>query len=347
MPAKDVLEPGSIVLLFTIGTLYNSPLLRRRLRRHAPPTLVVDPEEPTETSPLQPGKPGSVCTRQARIAGSLGSRFLAAFPFLFEILYWNLTYWTYQLARAFTALHIRDNKSVYDRAEEHAQAILTFEQRIGLAIEKPLQQWFLTRHPKALPVLALIYYSHITLTLLFLIYAYTTFPRPSYQSLRRTIASSNALAFAILSAYRTSPPRLMPPEAGYVDVLHPDPGAGSAWTNNRFQLTIAAMPSLHFGMALFVAYCLVRWSPHAIVRLLAPLWPIAMVVTVLGTANHWVLDVLVGGCVPLIAWRTNEVWLLLRPLEEGLCWLLGVEKPLAADVGPGEVDEEKEAERID
>ena len=94
---------------------------------------------------------------------------------------------------------------------------------------------------------------------------------------------------------------LLPKEYGFIDVLHEGPQ--SAWTDNRFQLTIAVIPSLHFGNAALVGLCLWRFGPHRVVRCVALLWPAMMLLTVLATANHFVLDAVVGSLIPVSGWR--------------------------------------------
>ncbi|KAF2140839.1 uncharacterized protein K452DRAFT_41533 [Aplosporella prunicola CBS 121167] len=328
---KLVLEPGGIALAFTAGTLLNrrrgcfpredddpasrAPLLSTTVRS-------VSPSPSASPSPPPKGR----CPDTARFRGNLSSRFLARFPFLIEIWYWNLTYWVYQLARALTATLIRDNDAVFALARAHALSLLALEQRMGIAIELPLQQYVLHHLPGLMPLLAKIYYSHILIGVLFLIYTYTYLAPPTYQRIRRTLALDNAIAFLVLSAWRCAPPRLLPKQYAFVDVLH-SAHAGASWSQNKFQLTIAAMPSLHFGTSLFLAVCLVRFSPHRPLRLLAPLWPAAMLLTVLATANHFVLDAVVGAAIPAIGWRFNRVLLVLRPLEEWGFWVLRTEKP--------------------
>lgn len=241
----------------------------------------------------------------------------------------------YQLARAFSALSIAGNDRVWDASRSHALSILASEQRLGVAIEKEIQQWTLKCAPWLMSVYAKIYYSHIVVSVAFYVYAYTYFKRDSFQCIRRTLAACNLVAFLILSAYRVMPPRLLPARYGFVDVLHPaDGSSGSAWTHNRFQLTIAAMPSLHFGMAGFVAYCLMRYSPHRYLQAFAPLWPTVMLCTILATANHFLLDAVVGAFVPVVAWRINSMFLLFRPVEEWLFWLARTMKPSTADQDP-------------
>lgn len=140
-----------------------------------------------------------------------------------------------------------------------------------------------------MPILANIYYSYITVGVAFLVYtyvhylslppfhtiltcmhhSYTYLPPRIYRTIRRTLATNNALAFLLLSTTRVTPPRLLPPFYGYVDTLYHSADSGSAWTHNRFQLTIAAMPSLHFGTALFLAAYLARFAPHRWLRCVA------------------------------------------------------------------------------
>lgn len=176
-------------------------------------------------------------------------------------------------------------------------------------------------------VLARIYYSHICLGICFLIYTYTYCAPSTYRRIRRTIAVNNAIAFCILTLWRCMPPRLLPEEHGFVDVLHGGSHGGSAWTSNRFQLTIAAMPSLHFGTSLYLAVCIVRFSPHAWLRAVAPLWPAAMLVTILATANHFILDAAVGMCIPALGWRLHRAAMVLLPVQDRMCAWLGIRYP--------------------
>lgn len=182
---------------------------------------------------------------------------------------------------------------------------------------------------------ATIYYSHIIVFVAFIVYTYTFIHRLSFQKIRRTIAASNLLAFVILSVYRTMPPRMLPQKYGFIDVLHPpeEPGEPS-WTHNKYQLTIAAMPSLHFGMSGLIAVSITRYAPHMFLRILAPFWPFLMLVTILATANHFIIDAVVGAFVPVVAWQISDGFLIFRPLEEWFLWLLRTKKPAAADQNP-------------
>ncbi|KAM0284301.1 hypothetical protein ACHAQH_002095 [Verticillium albo-atrum] len=325
---KNVTEPGFIVAAFAVGTLIN----RRRTQRSDEEKRLVSP---TQTPPLEPSSPildNAGHHQQHRCTQHLNlfSRFLRAFPFLVEI-------WIYQLMRAFSARMIAGNKDIFMRAQSHALSILSFEQTLGIAIEQPLQAYILKNHPDIMAIFARIYYSHICLGIVFIIYIYTFLAPSIFQRTRRTIALNNYIAFVILTTWRCMPPRLLPEEHGFVDVLHGGSHGGSAWTSNRFQLTIAAMPSLHFGTSLFLAITIVRFSPHKPLRMLAPFWPIAMLLTIVSTANHFLLDAAVGACVPLLGWRYNRVLLRLKPIQDCVLQFLSIEypaDPYGREVGP-------------
>lgn len=230
----------------------------------------------------------------------------------------------YQLLRAFSARCIAGNEAIFARAQAHALSILRLEKILGIDVELQIQQHILTSKEWLMPWLAKIYYSHISLGVCFIVYTYTYLPTPNFQRIRRTIAVDNAIAFCILTVWRCMPPRLLPEEYGYVDVLHGGKIGGSAWTHNRFQLTIAAMPSLHFGTALFLAVSIVHFSPHRFLRVVAPLWPIAMLLTIVATANHFLMDAAIGAVVPFLGWKLNRIVLVLKPIQDRVVKVLGL-----------------------
>ena len=57
----------------------------------------------------------------------------------------------------------------------------------------------------------------------------------------------------------------------------------------------AAFPSLHFGWNLLVGIVLLLTFSHLAVRVFAVVMPVAMALAVVGSANHFVLDVVGGG----------------------------------------------------
>ncbi|KAF8145521.1 PAP2 superfamily-domain-containing protein [Mycena galopus ATCC 62051] len=131
------------------------------------------------------------------------------------------------------------------------------------------------------------------------------------------------------------PPRLLPASDGFgfVDTVHTNKVA-SLFTTNRFCNQLAAMPSLHFGYSFVIGLTIATLPTHSRSRLL--LWgkwvfgmsyPTLILVAIVSTANHYVLDAAAGFVVVAIAWNTNEVLKSLLVVEDAFLYLLRVLKP--------------------
>ena len=70
----------------------------------------------------------------------------------------------------------------------------------------------------------------------------------------------------------------------------------------------AAMPSLHVGWAVWCGWQLVQYGEHRITRVLGVLYPLVLSIVVIATANHYLLDVLAGVAVLLLAWVSPGCW---------------------------------------
>ncbi|KAL9124062.1 MAG: hypothetical protein Q9217_006573 [Psora testacea] len=322
-----------------------------------------------------------------RYRGSFMSRIIYRFPFLIEAWYWFLIYWVYQIGRAVTALMI--NQGVVHVARDHAMQIISLERTLNIFQELQLQRAFL-QHPALMAVVNAIYsYVHIPATILFLTclyYVTITSPniaaslrssnrrvsktrcltgRALYSSRRRTLATSNLIAFVIFTTWPLMPPRLLSDKSvigpsgdkarafGFVDTVHRiDKTGGSIWTTNKFCNQWAAMPSLHFGYALIIGATIItlpfaspepeEWDPsgHSMARSWSlPTWqtmlcvgcgicyPMVILIAVITTANHFFLDVVGGTIVVALAWFGERVLLNLLPLEDWFLSLLRIHKP--------------------
>lgn len=144
---------------------------------------------------------------------------------------------------------------------------------------------------------------------------------------------------------------------GFVDTVHGADGAVSVWTANKFCNQWAAMPSLHFGYSLLVGVTIMtiplapehrrsrslpffnqshpQLAPQ--IRLpsarrmiclsLGALYPFTILVAIVSTANHFILDALAGAMICAVGWQVNGVLLNLLPLEDWFLWCLRMHKP--------------------
>jgi hypothetical protein len=155
------------------------------------------------------------------------------------------------------------------------------------AIAVPMSFWYATLHYLVTPaVLAFVYFRH----------------RVDYPRARNAIVFGSAIGLACYLVLPTAPPRLMP-GSHYLDALartasfgwwggDASAPAGLGHITNE----LAAMPSLHVGWTVWVAWAI--WQHTNIVgRALAIAYVAGTTLVVIATGNHWVLDAVAGGLV--------------------------------------------------
>jgi hypothetical protein len=175
-------------------------------------------------------------------------------------------------------------------AQANALTVLHWQQALHLPSELAMQAWMLP-HPWLVQVANAYYvYGHFNPVIALLAWVWWRH-RASYGRVRLLLCLLTATAF-VVHFIAVAPPRLMP-ELGFHDVaLEYDQSVyGSFGAGIPGQLL--AMPSLHVGWAILLAYVVVttarsRW------RWVVLLHPIAMSVDVAVTANHWWADGIVS-----------------------------------------------------
>ena len=127
--------------------------------------------------------------------------------------------------------------------------------------------------------------------------------RDSYRHARRALVAATLLALTMFLLIPTAPPRFM---SEFTDVLalHAHQGwwgADASAPRGLGNLTnqLAAFPSLHCGWALWCAIQVRRHARSRVVHLIGWAYALGTAVVVVGTANHWVVDVLAGWLVVL------------------------------------------------
>jgi membrane-associated phospholipid phosphatase len=107
-----------------------------------------------------------------------------------------------------------------------------------------------------------------------------------------------AMAIALVGyiVFPTAPPRFMP-EWGFIDSVSDFTGVhvshASATANALFN-PYAAVPSMHVAFALMIGWPLARLAKHRIVRVAWLLYPFLMAFVIVVTANHFIVDALLG-----------------------------------------------------
>ncbi len=176
-------------------------------------------------------------------------------------------------------------------ARRHAELVHHLEDLLHLPSEAAIQG---AVESEALLRAANVYYTgvHFPLMIAFLVWGFWRRSAAEYRWARNLAVLQTGAAMVIHAVFPLAPPRMFP-EWGFVDtmtVYGPSPYDGaSADLANQF----AAMPSLHVGWAVLIAYVVTRTAarPLAVVA-----WSHAALTTaiVIVTANHWWLDAAVA-----------------------------------------------------
>jgi len=212
-------------------------------------------------------------------------------------------------------------------AFQHARELIALEHTLHLFVEPSVQAW--ASSSRALMDFSSWLYvnAQTSITLGALVYLYVRHNR-SFYFVRNMFAVALLIALVGYAVFPTAPPRFLP-EWGFVDSVSDLTGVhvghASATMNALFN-PYAAVPSMHVAFALMIGWPLASLSRGRAAAVLWRLYPLLIAFVIIATANHYVLDALLGaltaGASALAARRLGQ----LRPTA----WCFG-----AATAGTG------------
>ena len=211
-------------------------------------------------------------------------------PLFWEMVFLGLVILAWELAR----IPIQGSHSL---SLAHARDWLTLEHTLHLDVEASLIRY--AHDANAEEVLGWGYYN-FHLPVLFAFMALARQLRPErYPFLRSAFALSHIPAILVIGLYPLLPPRWVPgmPFA----VTAPD-GMNGAMHN-----ATAAAASQHVGYPLFIAASTVWLTNRSRLSWLAFAYPAAVFVIVVGTANHYTLDAIIGGLCIVFGFATARL----------------------------------------
>lgn len=189
-------------------------------------------------------------------------------------------------------------------ARRNAELVLDMQNALGFPSEAAIQRLF---HVEVLLRLANTYYTvvHFPLMVVFLSWGFVRRPTREYRWARNLIAIQTGAALVIHIAFPLAPPRMLP-NWGFTDtmaVYGPSPYEGvSADVANQF----AAMPSLHIGWAVAIAYIVFRTGSQRVAAV-AFIHAALTTFVVIVTANHWWLDGIVAVALLALAVPASRI----------------------------------------
>jgi membrane-associated phospholipid phosphatase len=198
---------------------------------------------------------------------------------------------------------------VYDRVREleaaragpalrHAEDILALERALHLDVELTATHWLAEHRVASLAASWWYQLAHLTVTLGVLAWCYLRRPE-EYRSFRTALVLTNVVGLTVFLVYPVMPPRLLP-GGQYADAVAAA-GFGTSHGGPVPADQYAAMPSLHLAWAAWTAAVAITMLAGRRGRLLCLLYPTTTAVAVVLTGNHYVLDVVTGVTVALLA----------------------------------------------
>jgi hypothetical protein len=207
-----------------------------------------------------------------------------------------------------------------DEAIRHGAALLRLERLFAIGIEHPLNNHLENLAVLAVPACFFYASAHFLVTPAVMLWAFRFHPH-RYRTARTVLAVLTAAALLGFWLYPTAPPRLLP-GAGFHDTLAAYSGWGW-WSKSdsapralaSLANQFAAMPSLHVAWAMWCGVTVFRYAKNWTLRAVAGAYPVVTGLVVLGTANHYLLDVVAGVAMWWVADVAVRCWAARRPIR--------------------------------
>ena len=181
-------------------------------------------------------------------------------------------------------------------AVAHADALVSFERHLHIQQEGNLQDLIINNHVLVTAANWYYIFGHWPVIVAAFIWLFA-YHRDTYRHLRNAMFISGLIGLVIFLVYPVAPPRLA--DIGLVDTVTQYSHTYRVLQPPNIENRFAALPSLHVGWNLLVGITLALTARRRITRVIAALSPLAMAVAVVVTANHYIVDVLLGGSVAL------------------------------------------------
>ena len=188
----------------------------------------------------------------------------------------------------------------------NARRIEAVEEALGVAWEQSLQRAFLAI-PDLMQALNVFYFvGHFVFTGIFFVWLYRR-SWDGFRSFRDAFLIATAISVVVHWLFPTAPPRLA--GVGLEDTLLVLSGIdiGSP-TSAAFSNPVAAVPSLHAAYALGVGIGLFRYGRSRLTRVAGVVYPPLVILTIVVTGNHFVLDAVAGIAVIGAGFLAVHLW---------------------------------------
>ncbi len=200
----------------------------------------------------------------------------------------GLAYGAYSLVRGLV-------KSDTTAAFKHALDMIQVERSLHVFVEPSVQAWASSSHLLMDFSSWLYVNAQTSITLAALIYLYVRH-NGSFYFVRNMFAIAMLIALIGYAVFPTAPPRFLP-EWGFVDSVSDLTGVHVNHASSAMSTLFnpyAAVPSMHVAFALMIGWPLASLSRTRVASVLWRLYPLLIAFVIVATANHFILDAILG-----------------------------------------------------
>jgi hypothetical protein len=199
-------------------------------------------------------------------------------------------YFAYRLVRGLVS-SVGDANAAF----AHARALISIERGMHVFVEPSIQAWASGSHFVMVLASWLYVNAQGSITIAALLYLYLRHNRNFY-FVRNMFMIAMAIALVGYTVFPTAPPRFMP-EWGFIDTVADFTPVNVSHTSTSMSTLFnpyAAVPSMHVAFALMIGWPLALLARSSVVRVLWVVYPFVMTFVIVVTANHFILDALLG-----------------------------------------------------
>jgi len=180
-------------------------------------------------------------------------------------------------------------------AFSNAESLVDFERTLGINLETAMQRLIIDNQA----IVTLWNWVYIWLhwpVILFAMFFLFRYHRPQYVLFRNAMILSGAIGLIIFASYPVAPPRFLD---GFTDTVTELSTSYKILQPPSIVNKYAALPSFHVGWNVLAGVVLFRATNIRLLRIAAILSPTLMTFAVVFTANHWIIDAIVGATIAL------------------------------------------------
>jgi membrane-associated phospholipid phosphatase len=180
-------------------------------------------------------------------------------------------------------------------AFQHAREVIQLERTLHVFVEPSIQAWASSSH-FVMEVASWVYVNaQFSVTVGALLFLYVQRNR-SFYFVRNMLLIGMAIALVGYAVFPIAPPRFLP-EWGFVDSVSDMTGLHLSHSSALFSDFVnpyAAVPSMHVAFALMIGWPMARLARWRLARVLWLGYPFLIAFVIIATANHYILDAVLG-----------------------------------------------------